>query len=123
MPLLMQRPKMMEGIVMTQKQFEAMFSMNKQSYKSQIADLQAQMIAARKSYHERNIEIEKMRSEMIQSDPKKCRKSECYKLQHCLGGYVKEWTGKHLDTTNATVHFNCCSDDAAVFTLTVPYRV
>lgn len=108
---------------MTQKQFEETFAARKATYKAQLADLFKQMYALKEAYHAGNRELEDLRRETIMSDPKKVRKHECYALQHYLGGVLNEWTKtKQLDAANGVVHFDCCAEDAAVFTITIPLK-
>lgn len=108
---------------MTHKQFEETFAARKATYQAQMTDLAKQMRALKEAYHAGNCELENLRRETIQSDPKKVRKHECYALQHYLGGVLNEWTKtKQLDAVNSQVHFDCCADDKAVFTITIPIK-
>lgn len=107
----------------TMQEFEQVFAQRKAEHKARVAELYRQIQEEKSSYHKVNDELNHIRCQTIKSDPKKVRKHECYALQHYLGGVLNEWTKtKQLDAENGVVHFNCCADDAAVFTITIPIK-
>lgn len=108
---------------MTQKQFEETFAARRAAHYERMKALQNEMVRLREEYRAGNRELEELRRKTILGDPKKVRKHECYALQHYLGGVLNEWTKtKQLDAANSQVHFDCCADDKAVFTITIPIK-
>lgn len=107
----------------TMQEFEQLFAQRKADYIAKYNDLHHQLAVLKREYHAGNTELNHIRCQTIKSDPKKVRKHECYALQHYLGGVLNEWTKtKQLDAVNGVVHFNCCAEDAAVITITIPYK-
>lgn len=113
----------------TSEEFEKVFAARKADYvaaRREIAEkqreLSIQLETLAKEYHGGNIELNKIRCETLRNqNPKKAIKQACYRLQHHFGGFLNDYSCKNLDTTQAVVHFNCCGDEAAVFTITIPY--
>ncbi len=113
----------------TSEEFEKVFAARKADYETarrEIAEkqreLSIQLETLAKEYHGVNIELNKIRCETLRNqNPKKAIKQACYRLQHHFGGFLNEYSSKNLDTTQAVCHFNCCGDEAAVFTITIPY--
>lgn len=114
---------------MTQKQFEETFAARKAAYQAKSAELEAkakalhaERMALSREFHQGNAELEELRRQTIVSKPMNVRKHECFCLQNKFSGVLGDWTRtKQLDCPQATVHFDCCSDDAAVFTIRIPY--
>ncbi len=113
----------------TSEEFEKVFAARKANYTAtrneiveQQRELSIQLETLAKEYHGGNIELEKIRCEILRNqNPKKAIKQACYRLQHHFGGFLNDYSSKNLDTTQAIVHFDCCGDEAAVFTITIPY--
>lgn len=107
----------------TMQEFEQLFAQRKAEHKERVARLYRQLAEEKESYHKGNEELNHIRCQTVKSDPKKVRKHECYALQHYLGGVLQEWNKtKQLDAANGVVHFDCCAEDAAVFTITIPLK-
>ena len=108
---------------MDQRAYEKAFAQRKAEYQEQLKALFAQMTELKKQFHAGNAKLEEERRASIQANPKSVRKHECYQLQNRLGGLLQEWTGtKQLDASGNKVHFDCCGDEVAVFTITIPYK-
>ena len=113
----------------TSEEFEKVFAARKadcvatrREIVEQQRELSARLRALGKEYHGGNIELNKIRCEVLRNqNPKKAIKQACYRLQHHFGGFLNDYSCKNLDTTQAVCHFNCCGDEAAVFTITIPY--
>lgn len=113
----------------TSEEFEKVFAARKADYvaaRREIAEkqreLSIQLETLAKEYHGGNTELNKIRCEVLRNqNPKKAIKQACYRLQHHFGGFLNDYSCKNLDTTQAVCHFNCCGDEAAVFTITIPY--
>lgn len=113
----------------TSEEFEKVFAARKANYVAtrreiveQQRELSARLRALGKEYHDGNTELNRIRCETLRNEnPKKAIQQACYRLQHNLGGFLNDYSSKNLDTTQAVCHFNCCGDEAAVFTITIPY--
>lgn len=107
---------------MNQKDFDELFKKNKMEYKLALVKLYDQMYELKRKFNESNAALDALRRKTYFSNEKKIRKHECYALQHYLGGLLGSWTKtRQIDAASAVVHFDCCSDEKAVFTIEIPY--
>lgn len=108
---------------MTHEQFEETFAARKAAYRKRMSELQQEMQALKAGYRQGNAELERQRAAAL-SNPDNRRKHECFRLNHVLGGVFSAWESKEtdvLDVRHAVSKFDCTGEDAAVFTIRVPY--
>jgi len=106
---------------MTQQEFEQAFAQRKAEYQEQLKALFTQMHELKQQFHAGNAKLEEERRSTIEGDIKGKRKHECYRLNNRLGHMFQEWESTVLDVPHAVSHFDCCYDNVAVFTITIPF--